>query len=806
MSEPHPRPTSPEASGSPTKGGSFFKKVSSDIEGVVKNLSPINSEPIRRLLKRRANDSDPETDSQPPPPKPKGPSAPHRRKGGRPSHKHRGVRQDDEPASQLTGLLPPAAPQTPPRKKKQKRAKTEASPDAFFTPHSSRIAAFTTQPLPYMAFNSPEQPRERGEPSSKAAKKRLAVNTVHHPPGSWSSAGSCLTVETYQKFEIWKNDYTPSSYHYGDAIKVIHLGNPCDRPQDIRAFKWILGWNTENRERPAPLEGKRVPVFRVVYKCSGHCGHGRASSDDDMDFDDVDAEGYTETSEADQSSSESGSDSEQNKESMSGLNRKLDSGSVRKRRRPSAHKCSVTLHAEVYSDDLSKIHFYQKGTHPETLVQHLEASHYLRQCTLGMSRTLGMAPADIKRQLLRMFEEEDKHNTPSYRRPNSTQVNNIINNSRRKERLLSDPLLSIGVFAENNPDKIFCYSEPDYTQNPPRGFSTGVHHAYGTQAMLLWAWTKGIGHDATYRHMNENRAPLTIMITLDEAGRMVPGFAYLSSDTAIETQVNFLQKSKDLVEKMAEDLVNGRVPVADGLQSHAEELMKQAHLVVKHGWEPAFFMIDNSLTKPPVFPRVIVRICQFHVMQAILRWERDGSAPGEQQARPTLDIRRKHQLLWAVRAVQRCRDPAQWQAHINQFRQRLDYITEGSRTSSATLWNYFEANWFCDEWRDLWTDIGLPAGATRDSMLSTNNWTERAFKTFNQVFLGNRNNKSIYRLVLILANEWFQYYQAWEPRKQMDNELFRINAMGHNLWASQGAVQPFVTPDGSDAWRVARLD
>lgn len=76
--------------------------------------------------------------------------------------------------------------------------------------------------------------------------------------------------------------------------------------------------------------------------------------------------------------------------------------------------------------------------------------------------------------------------------------------------------------------------------------------------------------------MNENRAPLTIMITLDEAQRMVPGkillcneeiyrtesslvgFAYLSSDTTIESQVVFLEEAKKLVEKMADDLVNGR--------------------------------------------------------------------------------------------------------------------------------------------------------------------------------------------------------------------------------------------------------
>jgi hypothetical protein len=43
---------------------------------------------------------------------------------------------------------------------------------------------------------------------------------------------------------------------------------------------------------------------------------------------------------------------------------------------------------------------------------------------------------------------------------------------------------------------------------------------------------------------------------------------------------------------------------------------------------------------------------------------------------------------------------------------------------------------------DLWTDIGLPEGRNRDGILSTNNWTERAFKTFDQIFLGGRANKS----------------------------------------------------------------
>ncbi|KAJ7070418.1 hypothetical protein B0H15DRAFT_957677 [Mycena belliarum] len=74
---------------------------------------------------------------------------------------------------------------------------------------------------------------------------------------------------------------------------------------------------------------------------------------------------------------------------------------------------------------------------------------------------------------------------------------------------------------------------------------------------------------------------------------------------------------------------------------------------------------------------------------------------------------------------------------------------------------YFERNWFINLWRDSWTDIGLPRGHNRDS-ISTNNWTERAFKTFDQIFLENRANKSAYRLVMIIANEWFAYYENWQ--------------------------------------------
>lgn len=41
----------------------------------------------------------------------------------------------------------------------------------------------------------------------------------------------------------------------------------------------------------------------------------------------------------------------------------------------------------------------------------------------------------------------------------------------------------------------------------------------------------------------------------------------------------------------------------------------------------------------------------------------------------------------------------------------------------------------------VFTDIGLPAGQTRDGTWNVNNWTERAFLVFDTIFLDNRQNK-----------------------------------------------------------------
>lgn len=113
--------------------------------------------------------------------------------------------------------------------------------------------------------------------------------------------------------------------------------------------------------------------------------------------------------------------------------------------------------------------------------------------------------------------------------------------------------------------------------DPPSGFATGIKHPYAVQSLLLWARKEGLGLDSTWRHMNENRAPVTFVTTVDENGRMVPGGlviphlsaihlppifleigpVYISSDVTADTMALFLQDIKLLVEAEAEKLLDG---------------------------------------------------------------------------------------------------------------------------------------------------------------------------------------------------------------------------------------------------------
>jgi hypothetical protein len=90
-------------------------------------------------------------------------------------------------------------------------------------------------------------------------------------------------------------------------------------------------------------------------------------------------------------------------------------------------------------------------------------------------------------------------------------------------------------------------------------------------------------------------------------------------------------------------------------------------------------------------------------MQAILRWDKDHGDSFEPQPRPKLSLGRKHALLKAVRAIQRCRYADRWNAYVMEFRTTVEGICAGSAASARDIIGYFEANWFSDEWRGIFS-------------------------------------------------------------------------------------------------------
>jgi len=74
----------------------------------------------------------------------------------------------------------------------------------------------------------------------------------------------------------------------------------------------------------------------------------------------------------------------------------------------------------------------------------------------------------------------------------------------------------------------FSYTPPDYDTNPPSKFATGIQHPFALQVLLRYSRQNGVGLDSSYRHKNENRAPVTFLTTIDENSHMLPGISFIT--------------------------------------------------------------------------------------------------------------------------------------------------------------------------------------------------------------------------------------------------------------------------------------
>ena len=260
--------------------------------------------------------------------------------------------------------------------------------------------------------------------------------------------------------------------------------------------------------------------------------------------------------------------------------------------------------------------------------------------------------------------------------------------------------------------------------------------------------------DSSWRNKNALRCPVTILSTVNEFHRMVPGassFAFrfyahqcqivavmVSQHADAEAYEFLLESVRSAVHSRIESLLDGRAKSRYPKQYH-DKLLDLCTQVQEDEYTPQFMMIDGDdaerLAIERVFPGLPFRACQFHFMQACRSKAR--SAFGRSQAGEA----KTAAFLKALRRCQRCPIEDEWLSHYARLRHEINDIAQDQGQASKMLSDYLDRVWFSNRWRSHTVDFGIPAHLTRDGPWSTNNYAEAAFRTFDRVFLSCRVNK-----------------------------------------------------------------
>ncbi|KIM87288.1 hypothetical protein PILCRDRAFT_271067 [Piloderma croceum F 1598] len=605
-------------------------------------------------------------------------------------------------------------------------------------------------------------------------------------------------------FETQRNDFNIKEYHETSSFRQIWLDTPGDRPKDIRARRFAGEIHPLcDPQIRRHLLSFCIPIFRATFNCAEACCRDMEVEREDEAFE------RQRNSPSILSSASTDIDSEQDvsdSEPKSKLPRKRTTNATR--------TCKVLLHVEITADKPDEVKIWQKGVHRDADSDALAWSLRLRRLATEDLSTLGGTASKVQKKFTKLFSDEDGWNVPSYRRPSARDIENIFPAFRRRERLAKNSFEALSLFAQKNRDRVYLYSAHAPRATPPTRLACAATDNWSKDSAILHSRKSGVGFDSSYRNKNENFALVTLLTTVNDSGCMVPIATCISEDIQMTTLVQFLTQTKVVIEARAEQIHQGMAVIEDRTTEEIANIKKEAARIVRTGWVPGHFMIDKSLAEKRAIQRVwagaIICVCQFHIIQAILRWveekgcgesgklsKKTGKQPKkavDRTGKPSLPTAAMKEVLEAFRWAQRCRNTPNDRWHQAQviFEGSLQRIchSHNCAESFATILKYFRDNWWCDEWRDLCTDIGLPQGQTRDGTFNTNNWTESAYRTFDVVFLENRKNKRIDRLMSILVNDFLPHYRFWshdEARPSKDH--IRVTRQGHDLWSADNVIR-----------------
>ncbi|KAF7295974.1 hypothetical protein MKEN_01412000 [Mycena kentingensis (nom. inval.)] len=558
----------------------------------------------------------------------------------------------------------------------------------------------------------------------------------------------------------------------------IFFGHPGDSPHDIRARVFIVRWAghlPEGAPLREHLEGQSLPVYRWNLPCKGV--HEMAVLESDSDST---AEGNEEAGDEDD-------------EDMTG------GASQRKR----YAECSSRV--EVTADNLANAHIYQCNTHEAATadqLQHLQFSRVLR---------------------LQIMDGTRRFNT----------------RLTTRRRLAVNPFLATHLMVERNPRDLYNYTPHDFSRpDSQSGFTLGITDNFSLDSLIVNSGGNdgALFIDSTHRLRSENRAATTALCTADIKLHMSPGAYLISANIKADTICAWLIATFRKVESRAVEIVEDTIPVEYRSEPDRARIFVRAKDISESGFCPTLIMMDKAraqyngivqaLEALGIRARVYLRLCQFHVVYAIILFDTDS---GKRGIGFTISMDIKFQILRLFRKLQRCRSYSDWDAAKSRFLTGLRRLLEnkdeaelmgdtdgaedsdGERptkpvkkptlkrgnprpktkeakasgdTAADRVVQYFIENWLIEPWIPMYTDIGMPSAQSRDRVWNTNNFAESNFKQFNNIFLDNKNNKRIDRLAAIIHDDHLPYFRYFQTMDRPNAEYLRLHDQAHRVWES----------------------
>ncbi|ORX40924.1 hypothetical protein BD324DRAFT_647829 [Kockovaella imperatae] len=375
---------------------------------------------------------------------------------------------------------------------------------------------------------------------------------------------------------------------------------------------------------------------------------------------------------------------------------------------------------------------------------------------------------------LQMWESTDPHaryvveNLP-HRRATRRTIQQALKTAQDRLHLDKDPLVAIQIMAESSPSSFLQCRYPDLRGDDPTAseieksdrFECVVAPPHALDMAILHSLEGGLGLDSSFRHKNDDRCPLTLLVVVNEAHHMEPVAAMVSNYHDHEAYRWLLHGFRKAIEARAKLLLKGKVtttiPDEEGPRA---TLLRNCRIIVEDGDDAERKAIRQE------WPFVAIRMCQFHFIQAVRgrlqrifgRRERGGWI--------------SEQILDAIRRAQRCDYRTKWPEYYEALKQEVLQLCGHDLEAWNHLHQYFHREWFSERWLMSVIDMGLPPFIdNRDGPWSTNNFVEAAFRVFDKVFLACRINRRLDRLLHILVFIYFPYYEKGDrgdPRINRD--------------------------------------